>query len=125
MSRTIIKFTSPFNSNAVFDAFGKFMYRENFEFVQKNGEQYWKKGVGLLTAPQFLKLSVNNDGSYVLEAWIKFAILPGVYVGEMGTKGFVGALPKQLLKERVDKTLMAMQANVIYQIGRASCRERV
>ena len=41
MSRTIIKFTSPFNSNAVFDAFGKFMYRENFEFVQKNGEQYW------------------------------------------------------------------------------------
>ena len=36
MSRTIIKFTSPFNSNAVFDAFGKFMYRENFEFVQKN-----------------------------------------------------------------------------------------
>ena len=91
MSRTIIKFTSPFNSNAVFDAFGKFMYRENFEFVQK------------------------NDGSYVLEAWIKFAILPGVYVGEMGTKGFVGALPKQLLKERVDKTLMAMQANVIYQ----------
>ena len=54
MSRTIIKFTSPFNSNAVFDAFGKFMYRENFEFVQKNGEQYWKKGVGLLTAPQFL-----------------------------------------------------------------------
>ena len=94
MSRTIIKFTSPFNSNAVFDAFGKFMYRENFEFVQKNGEQYWKKGVGLLTAPQFLKLSVNNDGSYLLEAWIKFAILPGVYVGEMGTKGFVGALPK-------------------------------
>ena len=78
MSRTIIKFTSPFNSNAVFDAFGKFMYRENFEFVQKNGEQYWKKGVGLLTAPQFLKLSVNNDGSYVLEAWIKFAILPGL-----------------------------------------------
>ena len=115
MSRTIIKFTSPFNTNAVFDAFGKFMYRENFEFVQKNGEQYWKKGVGLLTAPQFLKLSVNNDGSYVLEAWIKFAILPGVYVGEMGTKVFVGALPKQLLKERVDKTLMAMQANVIYQ----------
>lgn len=51
----------------------------------------------------------------MLEAWIKFAILPGVYVGEMGTKGFVGALPKQLLKERVDKTLMAMQANVIYQ----------
>lgn len=64
-----------------------------------------EKGVGLLTAPQFLKLSVNNDGSYVLEAWIKFAILPGVYVGEMGTKGFVGALPKQLLKERVDKHL--------------------
>lgn len=82
---------------------------------RKTGNSIGKKGVGLLTAPQFLKLSVNNDGSYVLEAWIKFAILPGVYVGEMGTKGFVGALPKQLLKERVDKTLMAMQANVIYQ----------
>ena len=43
MSRTIIKFTSPFNSNAVFDAFGKFMYRENFEFVQKNGNSIGKK----------------------------------------------------------------------------------
>lgn len=43
MSRTIIKFTSPFNSNAVFDAFGKFMYRENFEFVQKTGNSIGKK----------------------------------------------------------------------------------
>ncbi len=87
MSRTIIKFTSPFNSNAVFDAFGKFMYRENFEFVQKNGEQYWKKGVGLLTAPQFLKLSVNNDGSYVLKGLDKICHSSGCICRRNGYKG--------------------------------------
>ena len=115
MSRTITKFTSPFEPNAAFDAFSKYMFREGFEFVRKDGQQYWKKGSGLMAGPQFLKLTANNDGSYVLEAWVKFAILPGLYVGEMGVKGIVAVLPKQLLKERMDKTLMAMQARVIYQ----------
>lgn len=115
MSRSVSVFTSPFEPNAVFNAFGQFMQSEGFKLVQKNGEQLWKKGTGMLTAPQYAKLSVTNDGNYVLEAWIKFAILPGVYVGEMGTKGFLGAVPKQMLKVRVDRTLVAMQANVISQ----------
>ena len=115
MSRSITRFTSPFAPNAVFNAFGQYMQSEGFEFIQQNGEQLWKKGVGLLTAPQYAKLSVANDGSYVLEAWLKLAILPGVYVGEMGTKGFFGAFPKQMLKARVDRTLAAMQARVLYQ----------
>lgn len=113
MARYIIRFSSPYEPQGIFNAFGEYMKNEGFEYREYKGEQVWKKGKGLATAPQFLKLGTANDGTYVLEAWIKFALLPGVYVGEMGIKGFFAAVPKQLLKGRVDATLRAMKATVL------------
>ena len=111
MSRFIQPFTTPYNPQQVMNCFNSYMQREGFEYVTKNGESYWKKGMGLLMAPQYLRLTQTNGG-YVLEAWLKFALLPGVYVGEMGIKGFFGALPKAMLKERVDALLATLQARL-------------
>jgi len=38
-----------------------------------------------------------------LEAWIKFALLPGIYLGEIGIKGVMGAIPKRKLRHRVEE----------------------
>lgn len=111
MSRFIQPFTTPYNPQQVMNCFNSYMQREGFEYVTKDGESYWKKGMGLLTAPQYLKLTQTNGG-YVLEAWLKFALLPGVYIGEMGLKGFFGAIPKAMLKDRVDSLLKALQAHI-------------
>jgi hypothetical protein len=60
----------------------------------------WQKGMGLMLGPQFVRYE-SHPGQLVLEAWIKFALLPGVYFGEMGIDGMFAFIPKKLLKTRV------------------------
>ncbi len=79
----------------------QYMTNEGFQLVDYKGQKVWKKGVGMLTAPQYFSIQYKDNTIY-LEAFIRFALLPGVYVGEMGINGFFGAVPKQLLKQRVN-----------------------
>jgi hypothetical protein len=60
----------------------------------------WQKGIGFLVWPQFVRFE-TRPGALALEAWIKFALLPGVFVGEMGIDGVFGLIPKRMLKARV------------------------
>ncbi len=68
-------------------------------FARQQGST-WKKGLGLLTGPQLALVEARGD-SIRLEAWIQFALFPGVYIGEMGIDGWFGAIPKKALKRRV------------------------
>ena len=86
-----------------------YLNKEGFKQITYKNEVVWKKGNGLVTGPQFIKLETMN-GNVHLEAWIKTALLPGVYVGEMGVDGAYGVVLKQALKGRVD-TL----ARLLYQ----------
>ncbi len=78
-----------------------YMSRAGFNYTTYKNEQLWKKGVGMMAAPQFMKVNFQN-GQVHIEAWLKYVILPGVYVGEMGVKGFWGWAIKKVLKERVE-----------------------
>lgn len=81
-----------------------FMNKEGFKPTVCEGENVWKLGHGFLTSPQFIKTSYVN-GTITLEAWLKFAWLPGVYSGEMGLDGFFGGLVKASLKEKVNNLI--------------------
>jgi len=70
-----------------------------FKLIDRD-ENVWQKGMGLLTGPQFVSFEVK-PGKLHLEAWIKFALLPGVYLGEMGIDGVFAFIPKGMLKSRV------------------------
>jgi len=83
-----------------------YFVKEGFKQELRDGEVIWRKGSGWLTAPQFIKLLYQN-GQVHLEAWLKYPLLPGVFVGEMGVTGFFAALPKSMLKSSVD-TLVAL-----------------
>lgn len=87
-----------------------FLTKEGFAQQEYKGEVVWKKGHGLMTAPQFIKVT-SEQGKLHLEAWIKFAWLPGVYSGEMDLSGFFGAVPKKMLKSRVDGLLALLIQN--------------
>jgi len=78
----------------------KYMVSEGFSPYTYKGINLWKKGVGLLTAPQFLQIMYYPD-CVQIEAFIKYPLFPGVYLGEMGIKGFFAAMPKSLLATRV------------------------
>ena len=85
----------------LYQPISEYLIKEGFAQHNYGGVNAWKKGVGMLTAPQFFIFS-NTEDSILIEAFIKNAILPGVYVGEMGLSGFYGAVPKQLLRTRVE-----------------------
>lgn len=70
---------------------------EGFEYVNYKGEYVFQKGEGWVTAPTFVKISINGD-TLQLETWLKYAILPSVFVGEIGLKGFIGAAVKGTMK---------------------------
>lgn len=70
---------------------------EGFEYVNYKGEYVFQKGEGWVTAPTFVKISINGD-TLQLETWLKYAILPSVFVGEIGLKGFMGAAVKGTMK---------------------------
>lgn len=96
-------------------ALGDYMVKEGFSLVDYKGQKAWKKGVGMMTAPQYLVLSYA-PGEVTLEAFIRTALLPGVYVGESGIDGFYGAIPKSMLKKRVE-TVEGYINDLIAQFG--------
>lgn len=102
MSRYVNDLTTKKKGNDVIRTVTDYMAKEGFRKISQNGEEVWKKGFGLLLGPQFLKIE-PLDKKIHIEGWIKFAILPGVYVGEMGTEGFIGVIPKRKLKTRVEQ----------------------
>ena len=78
----------------------QYLAQEGFTSVMYRGESVWKKGMGVMAGPQYVKVACQN-GQVTLEAWVRFAILPGVYVGELGITGGLAAIPKKLLRDRV------------------------
>ena len=86
--------------NFVANEVGKYMTSEGFSPYNYKGVNLWKKGVGILTAPQYLQITYFEN-SIQIDAFIKYPLLPGVYVGEMGINGFFAAVPKSLLATRV------------------------
>lgn len=111
MARFVTEFTINQPKEFVDFILKDFCAKEGFEYTQFKGENVWKKGIGMMTAPQFIKVDYQN-GKVHLEAWMKYAILPGVYCGEMGLTGFWGFAVKQMLKSRVDALIALLQQPV-------------
>lgn len=88
-----------------------FFDKEGFTYTEYKGEYVWKKGNGWVTAPQFIKVDYLN-GQIHIEAWLKTALLPGVYVGEMDLKGGYGILLKKELQKSVDALIALLQQPV-------------
>ncbi len=100
MARFSYDFSTQYSPEQVNTFLNDFAQKEGFKFTERKSEQLLQKGSGLMTGPQFIKV-LFQPGQVHLEAWIKFALLPGVYVGELGLKGLFGGLPKKLLRDRV------------------------
>lgn len=111
MARFVTEFTINQPKEFVDFILKDFCAKEGFEYTRFKGENVWKKGIGMMTAPQFIKVDCQN-GKVHLEAWMKYAILPGVYCGEMGLTGFWGFAVKQMLKSRVDALIALLQQPV-------------
>ena len=86
-----------------------FLQKHGFTLVKINGEMMYQKGKGLLEMPQYFSYRYMN-GVIHIEAWVKFAWLPGVYGKENDMSGFVGSVPKSAYKEDIEELI-----RVLYQ----------
>ncbi len=100
MARYRKDFPFPSSPDALLNAIGQYLSMEGYELTQYEQETVFKKGYGIMTGPTYIKVSYQPN--YItVEAWMKYALLPGVYVGEIGLTGFVGAAVKGPLKRRI------------------------
>ena len=100
MSRYVIELPVNKSPEQIADITARYMSAQGFMLAAVKDEQVWKKGDGFLVAPQLVSVK-TIAGSVKVEAWIKFALLPFVFVGEMGLDGFFGAIPKGMLRDKV------------------------
>ena len=100
------------------DAVYAFLESEGYGYVEFDGEPVFKKGKGVVKAPIFFKFSISEN-IIRMETWIKNAITPGVYIGEFGTKGMVGAAVrgpwKKIIKRIEDIFCQVGQRIAVYE----------
>jgi len=99
MSRYQNTISTDESADSLLDAISNYLTQEGFKQIDP-AENIWKKGMGIMLGPQFVRFEVRS-GALNLEAWIKFALFPGLYVGEMGIDGMLAFVPKRMLKKRV------------------------
>lgn len=86
----------------LFNSLNQYLHSEGYEYEELDGESVFKKGQGWLTSPTLFKFSFS--GNVVrMETWMKYALIPGVFVGEIGLTGMVGAAVKGPWKKRIDQ----------------------
>lgn len=77
-----------------------------FKEKDYNGERVWKKGTGLMTAMQYIKIEYSEN-TVDIQAWVQ-AGMGNVGGKEMDLKGFVAAVPKRALMKVVQNIQNAL-----------------
>lgn len=110
MARYVHELKLLYEPNSTFKAIHDYLISEKFEYLNFEGEMVFKKGDGWVMAPTFIKVTFGQEIVRV-ESWIKYAILPGVFAGELGWDGFVGCAGKGTMK-RCTRQIESMLGNV-------------
>ena len=100
MGRYIRDFMIKTDPQPVLAAVFNYLQSEGYEYTELDGEKVYKKGKGWVTGPSIFKI-YQYGAAIRLETWMKYAIAPGLYVGELDTTGFVGSAVKGPWKNRI------------------------
>lgn len=120
MGRTVKEYEFNGSPEPMFTQIHNYLITRGYTYTEYDGEQLFKRGHGVVTAPQFIKISFFA-GLIRVEAWIKFAILPGAYAGEIDLESVIGFAAKGNIKESVAQIEMMIQsAGVTVPYGHAN-----
>ena len=97
MSRYTLQFNSGYTDQQISAVVDGFYAAEGFQPAEYKNEQWYKKGIHVY------------QQTVTIEAFTRYALFPGVYVGELDLDGFVGAIPNKALKNRIE-TLVSQLA---------------
>lgn len=77
-----------------------------FKPIDYNGESVWKKGIGALTAMQYIKIEYSLGGA-AISAWVQ-AGLGSIGGSEMDLTGFIAGMPKKMLLNLLEEIQHAL-----------------
>ncbi|MBE6783286.1 MAG: hypothetical protein E7536_04680 [Ruminococcaceae bacterium] len=90
MDRTVKNIPNFVDPQVIFNSIYNYLIGEGCKYVDYQGEKVFKKGKGFFSGPTFIKVSATGN-MFQIEGWMKYALLPGVYVGEINLEGFAGS----------------------------------
>ena len=116
MGRTIRDYVFPSPPPQILaDTIHNYLMGQGYSFKQRGAEGIYQKGAGLTMGPTFLKFTIMGNGARI-EGWQEYAILPGVYAGEIDIDSFIGIAVKGPLRDR----FMYMESLIMQYGGRPS-----
>ncbi|MRS12266.1 MAG: DUF2510 domain-containing protein [Actinobacteria bacterium] len=103
MSRYVKNLATGRSADEIMRIASEYLQSAGFVYKDERGEMCWRKGVGALAAPQFMKVEAAADGTAHIESWMAgMALMPGVYGGEMDpSEGAYGFAVKAALMKKV------------------------
>lgn len=88
------------------EAAGGYLQKEGFQTLGEDG--LWGKLYSITGGPHFIHLTIG-EGRVAVQAWIKIALLPRLWIGEMGIKGMYGFLAKRQMRRRLEELKKVMK----------------
>lgn len=101
MARTIINLPLRNSVDESYNTAVNILQANDFKEVSYNGETVWKKGTGLLTAMQYIKIEFT-DTTLAVSGWVQAGV-GSVGGNEMALNGIVAAVPKKSVMKVIEQ----------------------
>ena len=102
MSRYVADFATSKSPDQVERVVSRYLSGEGFVQAAYGDEQVWQKTKWFSNdGAQYIAITPSQDGVH-LEAWVRFTILPGLSIGEIGTVAIFARIPMKRLMKRVE-----------------------
>lgn len=117
MGRYFNRFATNLSSEQINAVIDNFYTMNSFKPYGYKGEAWMKLGKGILVAPQIMRATVQEN-VVTIEAFVRYAILPGVYLGEFELDdSFFLCVPKKALISKLRSLEMQLGFNPYHQMN--------
>ncbi len=108
MARTFVNIAIQQNQALTDEVVRRVLIADNYREINYNTEVVWKKGTGLMTAMQFIKLEYNG-GVLCVSGWIQIGV-GSVGGREHDLTGITGIVAKKSVLKTIERIKAAVSA---------------
>lgn len=107
MARYVASYQINRSDQYIEDVSKNYFSKAYFYPIELNGERLWERTAGMGMGPLRMRFRHAN-GIIHLEAWASIALLPGIYVGQLGPEGAKFAKTREVLKKCIEELMITL-----------------
>ena len=108
MSRSVFEVTYSCGFQELKNRFEGILAQNGYHPYKYEGENVWKKGVGVATAMMYIKIDYNV-GAAAIQGWIMVG-LGSAEMLEQALDGVAGVIPKKACRKVIDRLIQAAES---------------